>query len=283
MTGKKSITPQKVFVGFFLAFVIVFAATIAQFFTSEKKHKDAQEKAVQKADVTPEKLQETVSKLPLISVSNAMKQPATIFVDIRTQQEFDADHIKDSIHIENFNPTDYTFIENIVLIHTQGNTPQSDEKLLKLIASMPDQYVTTVLDGGLLAWKAAGIATIAAPDPDNPLDTLKMRATEPRDLSAIMQGEKENQKISYAILDIRTRLNFEKEHIPEAIHIPLVELESRRKELPADKTIYLYGSNNLQGFNASVLLYQLGRIDTYTINGGFPAWKEFGYPTATNQ
>jgi rhodanese-related sulfurtransferase len=280
---KNTISSQKVFMGFFLAFFLVFGVTIIQYYSSEKKQEEAITKVTEKIQGEQDiPLQKAVTKLPLITITDTKKQPRTLFVDIRPREDYKENHIKDSVHIEDFTAADHTEKENIILIHTGAGTEQSDEKLLSLIKSMPEQFSTKVLDGGFPAWEQEGMPTISAANPDNILHITMMRPIEPRDLDTVIRESPIDSDQTFTILDVRTQINYKSDHVAQAINIPLSQLESRRREIPVDKTIYVYGADNVQGFDASILLHQLGRIDTYTINGGFAAWKEFGYPTQNN-
>jgi rhodanese-related sulfurtransferase len=64
-----------------------------------------------------------------------------------------------------------------------------------------------------------------------------------------------------------------------ALNIPFAEIERRYKEIPIAKKIYVYSTDKNASFNAGVLLHDLGFIGAKTINGGFAAWTEYGYPT----
>lgn len=73
-------------------------------------------------------------------------------------------------------------------------------------------------------------------------------------------------------------INYKNEHIPDAVNIPFNTLEHEYKKIPLAKDIYIYGTDEDQGFAAGVLLYDLGFTGAKTITGGFNAWKEYGYP-----
>lgn len=70
------------------------------------------------------------------------------------------------------------------------------------------------------------------------------------------------------ILDVRRNSEFEKRQIPNALHIPLHELQHRLPELDTDKPIWVHCSN---GFRASIAASVLSskQIDVILINDDF--------------
>jgi len=267
-----SSTIRKVFAAFFLGFLIVLLVSVTKFFSSEKQPSESSLPTDQNLDIAETSSVESL--LPLVTADIAKTQTHTLFIDIRSREDFDFDHIKDSVHIEDFDPIDYPTIQKVILVHTGLSGEQFNERLPNLVNSFSEQFVTHVLDGGFRAWQNEGIPTIKKSDPQNPLDILKIRPVEPRDVDAVIRAGDD----IFTIVDVRTHLNFKREHIPGAINVPLNSLEKDRRKIPSRGTTYIYGSDNIQGFEAATLLHQLGRSDTYTINGGFSAWKEFGYP-----
>ena len=81
------------------------------------------------------------------------------------------------------------------------------------------------------------------------------------------------------VLDVRPEDEFAHGHLPDALNIPLSELERRLAELPADQEIVAYcrGPWCVLSFEAVALLRQRG-YRVRRLENGFPEWKVAGLP-----
>jgi rhodanese-related sulfurtransferase len=81
------------------------------------------------------------------------------------------------------------------------------------------------------------------------------------------------------VLDVRPEDEFAHGHLPDALNIPLSELERRLGELPADQEIVAYcrGPWCVLSFEAVALLRQRG-YRVRRLEDGFPEWKVAGLP-----
>ena len=81
------------------------------------------------------------------------------------------------------------------------------------------------------------------------------------------------------VLDVRPEDEFAHGHLPDALNIPLSELERRLAELPADQEIVAYcrGPWCVLSFEAVALLRQRGYW-VRRLEDGFPEWKVAGLP-----
>ena len=81
------------------------------------------------------------------------------------------------------------------------------------------------------------------------------------------------------VLDVRPKDEFAHGHLPDALNIPLSELERRLAELPADQEIVAYcrGPWCVLSFEAVALLRQRG-YRVRRLEDGFPEWKVAGLP-----
>ncbi len=84
---------------------------------------------------------------------------------------------------------------------------------------------------------------------------------------------------SGAVLDVRSEDEFANGHLPEALNIPLAQLERRLAELPPDQEIVAYcrGPWCVLSFEAVALLRQRG-YRARRLEDGFPEWKTAGLP-----
>ena len=82
------------------------------------------------------------------------------------------------------------------------------------------------------------------------------------------------------LVDVRTRLEYERRHVPRAIHIPLIEVSSRLGELPAGHPLaFLCRSGHRSALAARAVARQ--RTDVLNVAGGMNAWVAAGLPTST--
>jgi len=77
------------------------------------------------------------------------------------------------------------------------------------------------------------------------------------------------------LLDIRTEGKYKARHIPDAINIPLAELESRIGELDKSKNIIVYCKTGGRSSTASKTLVQNGFEHVYNMLGGIEEWKMY--------
>lgn len=85
-----------------------------------------------------------------------------------------------------------------------------------------------------------------------------------------------------ALLDVRPSVEFEAGHLPQAINIPLEQLEDMLAALPKDKEIVAYcrGPYCVMSHQAVQRLKQLGyRVRRFA--EGYPEWKAAGFPIAS--
>ena len=76
------------------------------------------------------------------------------------------------------------------------------------------------------------------------------------------------------ILDVRTELEFERGHLPNAVNIPVDSLRSRLNEVPTDRPIVAYCQVGMRGYLATRILLQNQR-QVQNLSGGYRAWDLF--------
>src|SRR6266446_1016917 len=76
------------------------------------------------------------------------------------------------------------------------------------------------------------------------------------------------------VLDVRPEDEFAHGHLPDALNIPLAQLERRLAELPSDREIIAYcrGPWCVLAFEAVALLRKQGR-KARRLDGGLPEWR----------
>lgn len=81
----------------------------------------------------------------------------------------------------------------------------------------------------------------------------------------------------HVIVDVRTSAEFMQGHAPGAMNIPLHDLKSRLKEIPADKTVVLICATGSRSGTAAGMLCKAGYESVYNLKGGTFGWQRQGY------
>jgi rhodanese-related sulfurtransferase len=103
---------------------------------------------------------------------------------------------------------------------------------------------------------------------------------EAADISAAELREQLGSGSPPVILDVRTDAEFERGHIPGAVHIPYDELEGRLGEISASTsdTIVVYCRVGPRARRGEETLLRNGFGNVLHLDGGFLAWEGAGNP-----
>jgi rhodanese-related sulfurtransferase len=82
------------------------------------------------------------------------------------------------------------------------------------------------------------------------------------------------------LLDLREAKELDAGRIPNAVHVPLSQLESRAGELGrhAGRPVIAYCATGARSRTAGAALAKAGFKEIYNLHGGFRAWKDAGLP-----
>lgn len=92
-------------------------------------------------------------------------------------------------------------------------------------------------------------------------------------LKVFYWNEIENIKPGDLIIDVRNKEEYEAGKIANAINIPVDDIRNRMKEIPKDKTIFIYCEAGLRGYLAQRILRQNGFDKVSNLSGGYKTWK----------
>ncbi|MCW1923117.1 rhodanese-like domain-containing protein [Luteolibacter arcticus] len=91
-----------------------------------------------------------------------------------------------------------------------------------------------------------------------------------------------DQDASIAVIDVRTPLEFDEVHVPEARSIPLDALAPKRRiengELPAKEPIYILCHSGARAQKAADQFQAAGYENTVVVEGGTQAWINANLP-----
>ena len=82
-----------------------------------------------------------------------------------------------------------------------------------------------------------------------------------------------DQKKGMMILDVRTDKDYERGHIPGAIHVPLSDIGDKIKKLKKDKELVVYCQSGNRSIWAIKRLMGMGYKNLFNLKGGYHAWK----------
>lgn len=127
------------------------------------------------------------------------------------------------------------------------------------LARVGIERVVGALDGGMAAWRAAGLPVDALPrvDPTSLADALRSRGAP-------------------LVVDVRRPHEFAAGHVPGAVNLPLDALAARAAELDATRPVVTVCGSGYRSSAAAGLLQQLGQRVSGDLAGGWSAWTDAG-------
>lgn len=78
-----------------------------------------------------------------------------------------------------------------------------------------------------------------------------------------------------ALLDVRELHEWRTGHAPQAIHLPLGELDKAQRRLPKDGPVLVMCASGMRSRTAAKRLRALGR-EAASVSGGLTAWQQAG-------
>lgn len=104
----------------------------------------------------------------------------------------------------------------------------------------------------------------------------------------LMQVKELHDAKEAVIVDARSRASFAEGHIAGAVLLPVEEARKTPPfpagiKIPKDATIIVYcnGFSCHDSMEVGKVLMQAGYASVYVYEGGFPEWRDAGYPVAT--
>ncbi len=202
----------------------------------------------------------------------AKENDLPVLLDVRPFESYATEHIADAVSItpEEFPLKDKIDPNKQVVVIVEN---AEDENIKKTIDQLEKENFENfvVLAGGMDAWRQTIGVSVTYGNPNSMEDQLKVSYVENKDLSnALKEG------VPTFIIDVRTKEEYSKNHIPGAINIPFEEVEKRRKEI-TEKRVVVVGINELQEFQAAVRMYDMLLVSPFVLKGGMTKWEESGF------
>lgn len=251
-----------------IGLILIILVVSISFFRSRSKEKESSIKPSAGKEV------KNYPKITAGELKNKIKNQEEVqILDIRTLDEYKLEHITNSISANYQDLSSSLSPEKNTIIVGNPEEQESQEKAFEYLQERKFKSIF-ILSGGFTSWKNSGEETVSFGNPNSFVDQSKVTYISPEDLKKII----DNQNYQKFILDVRSSQSFSKEHLPGAINIPLDEIEKNREKIPHGKEIFVYGSNDLEGFQGAVRLFDLNFFSAKVLDGAINDWKEKGFP-----
>ncbi|MFC5186593.1 rhodanese-like domain-containing protein [Actinomadura harenae] len=79
------------------------------------------------------------------------------------------------------------------------------------------------------------------------------------------------------LLDVREQYEWDAGHAPDAVHIPMGELNDRAAEIPRDRDIFVVCRSGMRSAQVTIALNQAGWT-ARNVDGGMKRWAEAARP-----
>ena len=108
---------------------------------------------------------------------------------------------------------------------------------------------------------------------------VQRRLSSARQVGALAATQLINRQ-NALILDLRESSEYAAGRVPNALHIPLSQLDARARELAkfVGRPVIAYCDRGLRSRRAVSVLSKLGFSEVFTLDGGLRAWSDAGMP-----
>lgn len=198
----------------------------------------------------------------------AANETGALILDTRDPQTFAKGFVPNSINIGidgSFAPWVGALIPDVkqeLLIITEAGR---EEEVVTRLARVGYDYCLGFLDGGIEAWKKAGMEIDSIESID--ADELAKRLAANPDLP---------------VFDVRKKSEFDSEHVDKAENAPLDFVNESMLRIPKDKTAYVHCASGYRSMVFASILRARGYDNLVEIKGGFKGIKESGKFTLTD-
>ncbi len=193
-------------------------------------------------------------------------------IDLRPEEAYRREHINGSQNLTLSSLTSDTDILSVLVIAT--NDVLTSETIENIMSKHPGSFV--LLDGGIEAWKSAHYPIISIGDPKSFSDQSKVLYISPEELRKTLEISND----TIFLIDVQNESAFRERHISGAMNLPLdrIEMEIEKIKPPIARTVVVYGSNDLESFQAGVRISDLGAFPVKTLSGNDHLMSKSGLP-----
>jgi len=208
-----------------------------------------------------------------------ISQQEVVVLDVRTQEEYDSGHIPDALliplselesQLDELNTTDH------ILVYCRSGHRSKEAASILVTNGFIHVYN---MEGGMLQWQAQGFPVYTEQTPTtSPEPTIPSYTDVTPEEAYEMISQQE-----VVIVDLRTQRKYDSGHIPDALLIPLSELEARLGELNPTDHILVYHSCSGCSKKGAQILVDNGFLYVYNLEGGIGKWQTQGFPVTQEE
>ena len=202
------------------------------------------------------------------------RNPNFTIIDVRTQEEFDLEHIENAVNL-NYSPQ--TFRDDIdkldksqtyLIYCSDGGRSRIALSIMKELGFSEVYRIS----GGIDQWLAAELPTI------QPTPAWKIESIAPQEALALTLENKNNP--DFVIIDARTLKEFAVSHIENAIHLDYTSdtFQDELDKLDKNKVYLIYCAVSACNESALNVMEELGFKEVYNMSGGINQWEAEGFP-----
>src|SRR5436189_1612014 len=191
--------------------------------------------------------------------SGSVAAAVHMVLDVRDGAEYGAGHVPGSINIglsgqyASWAGTLVSAQDEVIIV--ASDRARAEEAVMRL-ARVGLENVAGFLDGGIDAWRAAGL----------PLDMIpQIDVTELQSMDNV------------EVLDVRRRGEYEAGHVPHAMNVPLDTLPEHIAQLDPSKAIAVICASGYRSSTATSILQRHEFRTLYNVAGGTSAWAASGF------
>lgn len=194
---------------------------------------------------------------------SAAMDDSTIVLDVRSYDSFGSQHVPMSIHIDlgGHFPTfaGWVLPEGARILLVSEDFEQAEEAV-QWAHRVGIDGITHYLDGGMFAWATHG------------LPTSHLAQISAKELHGMMGGSEH-----FTLLDVRSQLEFEDNHIEGAVNIPVPDLRQRHEEFDRRRTTVLICSTGHRSSLGGSMLQRRFFERVINVAGGMKGYSAAGY------
>ena len=186
----------------------------------------------------------------------------SIVLDTRSEYSYSATSVPGSIFVWSSGVPSYAgwFIPYDQPIMLVGETNEM-ESIVRMLVRLGYDNLVGYLAGGMHDWLAAGMSSQA-------IGTVTVQQ-----LCHLLDEEAEPW-----ILDVRSAEELAEASIPLAHHIHITEFPERAREVPKDRSIYIFCGSGHRATTVASLLKREGWSDVTVVLGGMSSWSSVSCP-----
>jgi hydroxyacylglutathione hydrolase len=195
-----------------------------------------------------------------------LQRQGVVVVDTRLRRDFAREHVPGSINVE-LDDEFGTYLgwlwpegTRFALVLAQDQDPQEPARQC---ARVGIETIEGQLEGGIESWRREGrpVTAYQVTDMEGLRDALQSGAGR--------------------ALDVRQDDEWREGRVPGAAHVHVSELPGRTAEVAGETPVYVYCRSGHRAAMGASLLDAAG-VPVLLIDGGFPDWRERGYPVETD-